>query len=317
VTVSPVPGSPHHGFVDDEPTRLLLRSRPPAAALDWVGRAMGGVVTTARALQGGTSSAMHTLAVRRHDGVEHVVLRRYVRPEVNAEEPDIAAREARTLRLVAGLALPTPQLLAVDDTGAAAGGVPAVLMSRLPGRLDWTPSDVDNWLQRMAALLPVIHAAPRPPAGAVQPFAGYRQESYERPSWARRPSMWQRAVDIFHGPRLDTTDAFTHRDFHPGNLLWEGDAVTGVVDWTSASIGPPSVDVANCRMNLLRTAGTDRADAFTRRWERLSGLEFHPYADVMVIVGCLDMLREDPPRNRFVVEEALGRAVAALRGDAG
>ena len=59
------------------------------------------------------------------------VLRRYVRPELNAEEPDIAEREARALRVAESADVPAPALLAVDPAGAEAG-VPAILMSRLP-----------------------------------------------------------------------------------------------------------------------------------------------------------------------------------------
>jgi aminoglycoside phosphotransferase (APT) family kinase protein len=127
-----------HGFDDDEADRELLRSRPPRAALAWAGMALGGTVTAVRPLRGGSASAVHLLTVRRDAGtVERLVLRRYVRPELNLEEPDIAEREARTLGFVAGfdLGAPTPRLLALDATGAQAGA-PALLMSRLPGRVE-------------------------------------------------------------------------------------------------------------------------------------------------------------------------------------
>src|SRR4029077_15356549 len=97
------------------------------------------------------------------------VLRRYVRPELNAEDPDIAAREARALGVAEYRGVPAPALIAVDPAGAGAG-VPAVLMSRLPGRVDWWPSDTGRWLRRLAEVLPAIHAAPLPPAGVPPPL---------------------------------------------------------------------------------------------------------------------------------------------------
>jgi hypothetical protein len=54
-------------------------------------------------------------------------------------------------------------------------------MSRLPGRVDWWPSDMDRWLRRLARLLPRIHAAPLPPVGVLRPFAPYPQASYRPP----------------------------------------------------------------------------------------------------------------------------------------
>jgi aminoglycoside phosphotransferase (APT) family kinase protein len=302
-----------HGFDDDQATRLLLRSRPPRAALQWAGATLGGTVTAARALRGGAASAVHLLTVARAGGaVERVVLRRYVRPELNAEEPDIAMWEARALRLVEGLELPTPRLLAVDATGAHAG-VPAVLMSRLAGRVDWSPPN----LERLAGVLPQVHALPLPRPGTVRPFAPYRQECYRPPEWARWPAVWTRAVEWFHRPTPDGAgpDVFIHRDFHPGNVLWRRGRVSGVVDWASASIGPASVDVGHCRGNLFGY-GLEVAERFTAIWERLTGARYHPWADLVTIIGSLDGLRDDPPADpeRDAVEDALARAVAELNG---
>ena len=305
-----------YGFDDDEETRRLLRSRPPRVALRWASRELGGTVTAVRALRGGSASAVHLLTVDRGAAVERVVLRRYVRPETVEEEPDVAAREALALRFVAGLDLgagvATPRLLAVDPTGEKAG-VPALLMSRVAGRVEWSPEHLDRWLTGLAALLPPMHAAALPPPGVIRPFEPYRQDSYESPGWARRPAVWPRAVELFHRPPPDGVgpDVFTHRDFHPGNVLWRRGRVTGVVDWSSASIGPACVDVGHCRGNLFQY-GLEVADRFTEIWEQLTGASYHPWADVVTIIGSLDDLRDEPSPGRFLVEDALARAIAAL-----
>ena len=302
-----------HGFDDDAETRRLLRSRPPRRALDWAGSALGGTVTAARALRGGTASAVHLLTVATPaGGTRRAVLRRYVWPELNLEEPDLAEREARTLTFVARLAVPTPELLAAD-TGGDEAGVPAVLMSWLPGSVRWWPPNTGQWLTGLAALLPVIHAALPPPLGTIPPFAPYHQASYQPPAWARWPGMWERAVEICHQPAPAGPRVFLHRDFHPGNVLWQRRAVTGVVDWPNASIGPPSADVGHCRANLF-PYGPAAVSRFTRAWQELTGDTYHPWADVVTIIGTLDGLREEPPPpgERDVIEDALARAVTAL-----
>jgi aminoglycoside phosphotransferase (APT) family kinase protein len=311
---------PPHGFDDDEDDRRLLRSRPPRAALTWAGAALGGVVTAVRPLRGGTASAVHLLTIRRDAGpAEQVVLRRYVRPEVVAEEPRIAEWEARALRFVGGfdLGVPTPLLLTLDTTGEHAGA-PALVMSRLPGRVEWSPADADRWLTRLAELLPPIHELPPPAAGVIRPYDPYPQDSYEPPAWARRPTVWLRAVEWFHRPIPEAAGpaVFVHRDFHPGNVLWRRGRVTGLVDWASASIGPACVDVGHCRGNLFQY-GLDTADRFTSVWERLTGATYHPWADVVTIIGSLEELREEPGDDRFLIEEALARAVAELGGTSG
>jgi aminoglycoside phosphotransferase (APT) family kinase protein len=260
------------------------------------------------------SSAVHVLAVERPSGqVDEVVLRRYVRLGVVAEEPDIAEREARILRLLEGVELPTPELIAVDPTGAESG-TPSLLMSRLRGRVEWSPTSMDRWLRRLAEPLPVLHATALAVSGTLPPFFGYAQRSYEPPAWARRPAVWTRAVGIFHGPAPQESAAFIHRDYHPGNVLWRWGRMSGIVDWPSASIGSPSIDVAHCRANLMRRFDLEVADRFKAFWEELTRGRFNRWADVMILIGMLDGLREDPHLNRASVEEALARAVAELGG---
>jgi len=279
--------SPAHGFCDDKATRQLLRARPPRPALEWVERYLRGRVVSVRALQGGMSSAVHLVTVEQPGGLRHqAVLRRYVRPELNEEDPDLVEREARALRFVEQIDVPTPRLMAVDRIA----GVPSLLMTRLPGRVDWWPTDGERWLRRLAALLPKIHGAPRPPPEVIFRYAPYAQTSYQPPAWARHPEAWERAVEITYGRPPDLPTVLVQRDFHPGNVLWRYGQVSGVVDWQAASIGPAVVDVGHCRWNLL-TFGREVADRFANLWEQASGATYHPWGDVVAIVGCLDQLR--------------------------
>jgi len=310
----PAGRSPVHGFCDDEATRRLLRSRPPRQALAWAAARLGGPVISARALRGGMSSAVHLLTVADGAGERRqAVLRRYVRPELNAEDPDIAAREARALDVAESVGVPTPVLLAVDPAGTQAG-VPTVLMSRLPGRVDWWPSDTGRWLRRLAGVLPAIHGTPLPPAGLIGQFAPDPPASYQPPPWARAPRIWEQAAAISREPAPDLPQMLVHRDFHPGNLLWRRGTVSGVVDWQAACTGPAVADVAHCRVNLL-TFGTAAAEQFTALWQQAAGAAYHPWADVVTIIGFLDDLREDWGSERLLVEDMLGRAVAELGGN--
>jgi aminoglycoside phosphotransferase (APT) family kinase protein len=305
--------SPAHGFCDDEATRRLLRSRPPRQALAWAAACLGGPVISARALRGGMSSAVHLLVIQDGAGQRgQAVLRRYVRPETTTDEPGIAGREARALRAASSAGVPTPALLAVDPAGTGAG-VPAVLMSRLPGRIDWWPSDTGRWLRELAGVLPAIHAAPLPPAGLTEPFTACPPASYQPPGWARYPRVWERAAEISQGPAPGLPLALVHGDFHPGNVLWRRGEVSGVVDWQAARAGPAVTDVAHCRVNLL-TLGADAAQRFTAWWQQASSDTYHPWADVVTIIGFLDDLRDDPGSERLLIEDMLARAVADLGG---
>jgi hypothetical protein len=105
-----------------------------------------------------------------------------------------------------------------------------------------------------------------------------------------------------------------HGDFHPGNVLWRWGTVSGVVDWQAAGTGRAVTDVAHCRVNLL-TLGAGASERFTAWWQEASGDTYHPWADVVTIIGFLDDLREDWGSERLLVEDMLARAVAELGRD--
>ena len=65
--------------------------------------------------------------------------------------------------------------------------------------------------------------------------------------------------------------------------------------------------------NLL-TMGTEVVSRFTVRWEQVAGTTYHPWGDVVTVVGFLDNLHDDWGSERFGVEDMLARAVAELAG---
>ncbi len=262
-------------------------------------------------LRGGTSSAMYSLDVA-GAAASKLVLRCHVRPELQDELPGAVLHEAAALRTAAAIDLPTPRLVASDETGAAAG-VPVVLMTWLPGRVVWDPKGLTHWLVRLADVLPAIHDAAIAAVDVGQ-YANYAQASYEPPAWATNRLVWERAIEIFHGPVLETERCFVHRDFHPGNVLWQRSHVSGVIDWASACVGPPSVDIGHCRANFLGYA-PNFADLYTQFAEEATGRSFHRWADIAALIGMLDGLRSHPPppAGRRAIELAIDRAVADCR----
>jgi aminoglycoside phosphotransferase (APT) family kinase protein len=307
VTHGPVDPSDDQGAV----TRVLIRADPPAEAMNWVRTLTGAqAVSSVKAMPGGSSVAMHrvTLVVDDHRS-RQLILRRYVRPEQLAEDPGVAAHEAIVLDLVADMATPAPRLVGCDPTGDVAGA-PAVLMTALTGRPVWAANPA--WMRQLIEVLADIHAVDAS-AVAVRPFQPYPQVSYKLPRWVTKPAVWERAIELFHGPVIDEDRAFIHRDFYPGNVLWSHRRVSGVVDWEAASIGPRSMDVAHCRINLLY-ADMYQAERFRQQWEAISGHTFHPWADIATIIGLLDSHRRHPPahRARHDIETMLERAVSDL-----
>ena len=74
---------------------------------------------------------------------------------------------------------------------------------------------------------------------------------------------------------------FLHRDFHPGNLLWNEGMLSGVVDWPFSCRGPQGVDVAHARWNLALVDGVVAADQFLSAYRDLEpAYSHHPWWDI-------------------------------------
>jgi aminoglycoside phosphotransferase (APT) family kinase protein len=242
---------------------------------EWVLRQLGPAaeLVSARRIHYNGHVSLHALAVD-HRGVRRkLILRRYVDRAWVAREPDLASREAKTLRLLENVPwLRTPKLVAVDPDGREAG-VPAVLMSHLGGKEEWSPPSIEQF----AEIAPLIHQV-RTPRNFRRYGRYYTGDAMVIPPWSKQPKLWERAFEVAEAARVDeATACFIHRDHHPGNVLWSYGRVVGVIDWEPASIGPPAVDYAHARLNLVAQMGIKAA----RRYARCADIEVDPIWDIV------------------------------------
>jgi aminoglycoside phosphotransferase (APT) family kinase protein len=197
-------------------------------------------------------------------------------------------REALACGLLAVSALPVPRLVASDPDGVSAGG-PANLMTWRPGgvRLERLGA---NAITAWARLAVAVHRHPvslenRPPT-----FTFRGPADPEVPGWARSPGLWQEAIDVWAAGPPTTPHCLLHRDFHLGNTLWQGDTVTGLIDWAETSWGPPDLDVAHACSDFAMLHTTGEVEAFRAAYLRAGG-----------------QLDPDPDAARFwVVSDILG-----------
>jgi aminoglycoside phosphotransferase (APT) family kinase protein len=210
-------------------------------------------VREVRSLTFGIASDVRLLEV---DG-QPMVLRRYLDDHLLERHPDVISDEAdvlRAARQILGHVVPAP--LALDPSGDRAGR-PALLMTFLPG----VPRMRDLDPNRLATPLVALHGGGAPEG--LQLFRHWFEPSRVNvPSWSTRPEAWARLIDVALDGQPDHPPVFLHRDFHPGNLLWQGDDLSGIVDWATASLGPRGADIAHTRANLALVDGPDAAAGF-------------------------------------------------------
>jgi aminoglycoside phosphotransferase (APT) family kinase protein len=95
-----------------------------------------------------------------------------------------------------------------------------------------------------------------------------------------------------------------HRDYQPGNVLFDGPRLSGVVDWVETSWGPPDLDVAHCQTNLALLDGVDAAAPWRAIYVTAGGtLSGDP--DYWALVDAVSMLPE--PAKLLPAWRAAGR----------
>ncbi|MFD5319172.1 phosphotransferase family protein [Streptomyces sp. NPDC127098] len=237
------------------------------ATLAWLERhlAPGEAVADARPLRGGWTSRI--CAVRTTDDRD-LVLRSFLTPFFRRHAPGLLTREAEVLALLRDTDVPAAEPLAVDPTGEHCA-VPSLLMTRLPGAVRLT----EDTGAALATLLVRVHTiAPADRPRRYQPWTA--PDRVAVPSDTDRPTLWVNAVDAIRREPPPFTGRFLHRDFHPGNVLFAGGDITGVVDWVETSWGPADLDVAHCATALALLHGPDAglrlADHYTAAGGELS-----------------------------------------------
>jgi len=186
-----------------------------------------------------------------------------------------AEREAamQTFAVEKGILAPKPLLV---DTSGTAFGLPFMIMERMRGapmlsRIK-NPLNMPGMLKAMAALQARLHSLPTD--GCPIP--------YERPLVDEWLSRSRELVNKFHPAGLDRPLAWlethidmvkdeepvlTHNDFHPMNLLIDGDRMA-LLDWPDAALGDRHCDVART-LALLYLAGPLAQSAIERTVLRL------------------------------------------------
>ncbi len=218
---------------------------------------------------------MRRLRVDGPGGRRDLVLRSFVKPFYVRHAEGLLTREAAVLRLLGPTDVPAATLVDVDATATHCDH-PSLLMSLLPGSVRLDDRDAERRADLMAEQLVRIHRVEV--ADETRPRAWQAWTSPERvtlPQHTARPDLWQRAVEVIRQDPPALRPCFLHRDFHPGNVLFEGAGddvrISGVVDWVETSWGPADLDVAHCSTALSLLHGVPLGMTFADRYLAAGG----------------------------------------------
>ena len=236
----------------------------------------GERIVGAETLLGGITAEMRRLTVSAPDGsTRHLVLRSFVDPYYRTFAEEWLDREAGALTLLPGTDVRAPALLAADPT-ATHCEFPSLLMTHLPGRMVLVDEGLEVRVPLLARQLVAIHGV-RPARRPREYVTLTTPDTVVTPEAADK-AVWSAAVDVIRRPRPPYEGRFLHRDFQPGNVLFDvppqrptAARITGVVDWAGTSWGPADLDVAHCATILALLHGPVWGLRFTEAYEEAGG----------------------------------------------
>ena len=242
-------------------------SAPSREGLDRFARGIGAKLSprTLRRLRGGLGASTHVIAI----GDERLVLKRY---PVGA----MVEREWHAMDVAHRHGLPTPRPVAVDPDGEWFGQ-PALVMTLLRGRATLDPADRDGYAKQVAGVLAALHDVPpaslpdmlrRPHEIDTLDLSTTPTEGHLTPATIDRI---KRCLDGLLPAMVTEARVFSHGDFHPGNLVWHKNSLSGVVDWSNPGLRSRWAELAYFRVELSVLVDVHIANRVLSTYESLAG----------------------------------------------
>ncbi len=154
--------------------------------------------------------------------------------------------------------------------------MPAGLESVVPGSSSWPAAPSAAFLRSAGAAIARVHAVglgPRPGLPmrarpiAVDDFARERRiGAMPTTDLLRRADERVQAITPPTGPAV-----LVHGDVWPGNTMAGGDRVHALIDWKTAGVGDPGVDLGELRKQVAMIYSPDAPAHVLDGWERATG----------------------------------------------
>ena len=234
----------------------MRATSPSLDGLTRLSEALGESIRLVRPLHGGVASSVHEL----RGSARKLVLKRFL-------EPDSARLEWERLELARTVGVPTPEPLALDLSGRWFG-LAALVVGYLEGEPMYPPQP-----EVLGRVLAVIHSTQLHDTEAAVLHRPALWQLWEDPGPSvRLPVGLAAAIGRLQSVAAADPVVFCHCDFHPGNVLVDQGAVSGVIDWSGARLSPAGFDVGLARCDMALEPGGDAPDRLLAAYEEASGI---------------------------------------------
>jgi aminoglycoside phosphotransferase (APT) family kinase protein len=253
--------------------------------LDWIATVTGGEVTQARLVTSGGRLG-YRVDIARNGEALALFLQRGREANAGAFMP--LAREAEVYRALEPLGIKVPHVWGVSEADNV------LLVDRLEGAV-WfqEPADPDQRVRIAQDFIRQLARWHATPAAALnlpsfQPIRTAKAHQLEQLKDIRRQfeeADAQSPIDLLarvtldfletRAPDYDGPPVLCQGDTGPGNFIYDGDRVEGVIDWELAHIGDPMDDIAWLSWRATQHGFPD-FPARMREYEAISGVKVDP-----------------------------------------
>lgn len=283
----------------------------------------GSTLVKFDALPGSFSNYTHVVDARTARGADFRLVIRRFKVFGNYDRGEKARREYKAFALLQQYGVPAPRPLILDETGELLE-IPGMVMAFVPGEQVYEPANPVQWARSMAVTLAKIHVIP-----CDAEMRKFLLDADSEVSWFIRSEappqymqkhpdgekVWQ-AVRALYPKRQTVHPGLVHVDFWSGNILWQGERISAVLDWEEAAYGDTAYDVAYARLDITMLGYGHVADEFLRAYEATMGRPtsnlglWELAAAVRPMFGWGDEIYESPVKERLegFIAEALRSA---------
>lgn len=226
------------------------------------------------------------ISIKKDNEIKELVLKVYNNTLWLRREPYIPRNEAKVLSFLAEERIRSPKFL-----GLYKGNTPTLLMSKLKGQPYFNSNLSQRELTLAADYLFKIHSLDV--SKYVKKLNPYRphyfdfQEYITIPKWTRKKIEWKKAIEIYFSRTDFSGRHLVHRDYHPGNILYHENNISGIVDWATSCAGNPLADLGHMRFNLFLDQGKYQAEFFSESYLNKAGLDYNYIWDLRSCVGAI------------------------------
>ncbi|MGX7823836.1 aminoglycoside phosphotransferase family protein [Actinokineospora sp. 24-640] len=217
---------------------------PGADELDWAATTAGTPVAGVRSLRAGGSPWLLDL------GADTAVL-------LTGRKPAELRTQAAALLACAERGVPAPRLLGAD----AERGL--LLTTTLPGGSHLGGPAAPARLRALGSAATLLAAMPLEPT----PDLPRRHRPIELDEFAELSPMQERAAAaLAEHPEPSGPTVLVHGDLWTGNTMWDGDTLTGFIDWDCAGAGPVGLDLGSLRFDAATAVGVEATAHVLAGW---------------------------------------------------